>query len=235
MEKKFRSGVLISIIMVILGLSAVGCFVWHTGKMFVGLVSSETTATSENPSKTSSEILNLPEIKLWTCQIGVYKDKKNAEALLQNLHNKGCQAVIISKEPYQVAVGAFGSDEEALSYYQGLLENGIDSWVREVTYPALHYKVSGSETETVLKILELANSLCTNLGQDYDRTNAADRIRNVINSDYPEGFRHLQDDLSTLNASLDSQGNSQYKYNQQLLQVFAEYKWVTYKYFEQNP
>jgi len=235
MGKKYRSGVLISIIMVILGLSAVGWFVWYTGKMFVGLVSSETAVTSENPSETNSEILNLPEIKLWTCQIGVYKDKENAEALLQNLHNKGWQAVIISKEPYQVAVGAFGSDEEALFCYQGLLENGIDSWVREVTYPALHYKVSGSETETVLEILELANSLCAGLGQDNGQTDAAEKIQDVKDSDYPEDFRHLQDNLGALNASLDGQGNLQYKYNQQLLQVFAEYKWVTYKYFEQNP
>ncbi len=235
MKKYNYMRVLITTLVVIIGISGIAWFTWHLGKMFVGLVStSPINDSSDKIEQTSSKILTLPPINLWTCQVGVFKERKNADQMIESLKLKGWKAEIIQKEPYTVAVGAFNQKEKAILLGNILAEEGIPFWIKEETFPALHYKVSGKNVERITVMLTLANSLLGGTERDKIRDELAGDKEFLFAGVCPTDFQRLSENLRQILDSKYANSDITGPYHQDLLVLFMEYQSVTTKYFKNS-
>ncbi|NLM21703.1 MAG: SPOR domain-containing protein [Peptococcaceae bacterium] len=225
---------LITVFLVIIGVCGIGWFTWHLGRMFVGLVSTNMTNSPAEVQASDSRILNLPDIVFWTCQVGVFKDHKNVEAQLESLSRKGWKAAVLTEEPYTVAVGSFAGKEDALALSSLLAKDGIEAWVKEVSFPALHYKVNGKNTEEVIRILTLSNSLLREPGNNSVPDKAKLVVESVFTSECPSDFAQLKHALVQVLTTPDANDDHDYTYNQNILNLYAEYKQVTTKFFTEK-
>lgn len=230
MKKNIKKRVLIISLVVILGISGFSLFTWHIGQIFVNLVSASPVSVQQ-VEVTSSEILTLSEIKIWTCQLGVFKNRKNADLFVDDLKGKGWVAEIIEDDPNIVAVGAFYTREKAALCREELLKSSIDGWIKEESFPALHYKISGKDTQKISLILKTVNSLLR--GED----------RNNVKKEYGEKIKECPADFINLNNLLfkvlttegeENEDQFQRSYDQELLSLFVEYKTITTKYSDKN-
>ncbi|HHV64718.1 MAG TPA: SPOR domain-containing protein [Peptococcaceae bacterium] len=232
MRKKNYLKVLITVFVVILGISGIGWFTWHLGQIFVGLVSAA-DAGEKQTAQNSSAILNLPQITFWTCQVGVYEDKQNADRLVESLRAKGWKAEMIKENPYIIAIGVFPAKEEAVLHSKALIKDGIEAWVREEVYPSLSYKVSGGNVKKTTFLLQTANALLG--GKDINEVKAVlAGDKDFLLGDFSPTFQTLQ---STLLAILDTnyqQTESNNQYYQDLLGLYREYQLLTTKFLTNN-
>ncbi|NLI91979.1 MAG: SPOR domain-containing protein [Peptococcaceae bacterium] len=233
MKKKFNAiKVLITAIVVILGISGIGWFTWYFGKMFVGLVSAGTPEPQMKMEQTGSEILSLSKIGLWTCQAGVYQEQKNANSMVDLLKLKGWKAEVIKTGPYTVGIGAFNNKETAVLLCKILGEQGIKTWIKEETFPALHYKVSGKNVEIITSMLEITNSLLNGKEKDKVKEELAGDVETIFAGECPADFQKLNAILQGILRKEYENKDSNNLYGQDLLGLYAEYKTVTTKYFK---
>jgi hypothetical protein len=231
MRKKNYLRVLITVLVVILGISGIGWFTWHLGKIFIGLVSAaESGRTQEAPS--GSVILDLPQISFWTCQVGIYNDRKNADLLLENLKDKGWKAGMIKEDPYTVAIGVYNTKEEAVAQGEIILQDGMEVWVRKETYPALSYKVKGKNIERATFILQTANSLIGGKSIKEIKAELAGDKDVFLNADFPADFQKLQSTLVDIFDTEYLETESKNLYCQDLLGLFQEYRLITTKFLK---
>ncbi|NLL52285.1 MAG: SPOR domain-containing protein [Peptococcaceae bacterium] len=225
---------LITVFLVIIGVCGIAWFTWHLGRMFVSLVSTSTIDSLAEVQASDSRILNLPDIIFWTCQVGVFKDQKNVEAQLEFLSSKGWKAAVLTEEPYTIAIGSFAAKEDALALSSLLAGDGIDTWVKEESFPALHYKVNGKNTEEVIRILTLSNSLLKELGNNSVPDKVTLVAESVFTSECPSDFAKLKQALVQLLTTPDANHDQDYTYSQNILNLYAEYKQVTTKFFTEK-
>ncbi|NLO98332.1 MAG: SPOR domain-containing protein [Peptococcaceae bacterium] len=216
---------LITVFLVIIGICGIGWFTWHLGGMFIGLVTANTLKSPAKVQAADSRILDLPDINLWTCQVGVFQDLKNAENQVEFLRQKGWKAAIISEDPYTVAIGAFAVKEDALKFCDILSGEDINTWVREERFPALHYKVKGKNAEEVSRVLTISNSLLRDIGNSVPSELAA-AVEKILAIEYPVDFARLKDALAELLVTPGAKDKQKNIYNQNLLCLYAEYKQI---------
>lgn len=221
MEKKNIWRVLITALVVIIGISTIGWFTWNLGGTFVSLVSANVPAEEESSEQEQTAILNLPEISFWTCQAGVFQEQENALHILDSLRSKGWKAGIISEKPYTLAIGVFTTKEEALTQSQVLTEQGIENWVRKESFPALRYKVSGSNVEKITALLSAANSLLN----EKEREAVLAEIRGKGDFLFEGG---CPEELKELNTFLSGVAND----SQDLLDLYTIYRQITINYLK---
>lgn len=227
--------VLITTLVVIIGISGIAWFTWHLGKIFVGLVSSSPlNHSSDKIEQTSSKILTLPSINLWTCQVGVFKERKNADQMIESLKLKGWKAGIIKEEPYTAAIGAFNHKENAILFGNTLAEEGIPVCIKEEKFPALHYKVSGKNVERITVMLTLANSLLGGTERDKIRDELAGDKEFLFAGTCPTDFQRLSENLQQILDTKYAHDDITGSYHQDLLMLFMEYRSVTTKYFKNS-
>ncbi|RNC29951.1 MAG: hypothetical protein AWM53_00171 [Candidatus Dichloromethanomonas elyunquensis] len=229
--KKFKVlKVLITIIMVILGISCISWFTWNLGKIFLGMVSAGTSETKAKADQSGSVILNLPKVDFWTCQIGVYKDKKKADILVSSLKLEGRKAEIIKEEPYTVALGVFNNKEEAVRQGNILAQEGIQTWIKEETFPALHYKVSGNNIGKITSLLMIANSILNGAERDQVKQEQAGDVQSYFAGQCPQDFQNLKAMLQEILFREFPNKESDNLDRRDLLGLYAEYKSITTKY-----
>jgi hypothetical protein len=234
--KKIKAGkVLITLIVVIIGIAGISWFTFHLGKMFVGLVSANTTVNPGKAEQPGSEILTLPKIDLWTCQVGVFNDKKNADKLVDAMQAKGWKAEIITEEaPYTVAVGAFTNRETAVLLSHDLMGKGIQALIQAESFPALHYKVSGRNVEKITTMLKTANSLLNGTARDQVQKELAGDMEAFLSGECPTDFQRLNLTLGQIFHKKYPNEGSDFVYKEDLLDLFAGYKSITTKYFKND-
>lgn len=231
MKKNKYLRVLITTLVVILGLSVISWLTVHLGQIFVELVSTSVPIEEEEKEqKNSSEILTLPTITLWTCQVGVYKDKQNADLMVESLRLKGWKAGIIKEDPYTIAIGAFDTKEKAALQGSVLAEERIEAWIRKESFPALSYKVSGKNAGRITVMLKLANSLLGGKEINTLKAELAGDIDFLMTEECPTDFQELNHTLSTLLNTDYKQDSLKSSYNQELLDLYLDYKLITTKY-----
>jgi len=226
-KNKYVRG-LITIMVVIIGISAAGCFTWKLGRAFVGLVSSGLPEAGDEVN-TEEQTLNLPEITFWTCQAGVFENRENAGSQVELLRLRGWKAGIMNEKPYTITIGFFGSKDQALLLAGILVEDGINAWVKEYSFPALHYKVNGNNTEGAVRILNQTGSLLSKNKTGKAKEGLEGSSQEAFSGDFPNDFKELNMALSEI-IQTDYMENDRYKYNQDLLDLFLKYKLVTIKY-----
>ena len=228
MKRKTWFRVLFTAIVVIIGLTAVGWFTWNIGGLFLDLVAKSPVETPQEVKVTVGEILTLPEFDFWTCQIGVFKQKSNADQMVDNALAKGWKAEIIQEDPFVVAVGLFQTKEGASLNSQLMTEQGFEAWVKQESFPELHYRVNGTNTMRVSNILKLSNLLLGGTPRDKVKEGLAGDAGFLFAGECPE-------DLSGLDNELNKILNNEYEeepsgYHQDLLKLYLEYKSITTKF-----
>jgi hypothetical protein len=231
MKKFSYKRVLITLIVVIIGISGIGWSTWHLGELFVGLVTTNIISEQEKGTNTNSDILNLPALEVWTCQAGVYKNKKNAELFQESLRLQNLKAELINEKPLTLAIGIYDTKEKAILQSYALAEAGIETWVREESFPALSYKVNGKNVKEIIVILEVANSLLS--GEELNAVKAGwgNDLSLIPKAGYPEDLEKLYNKLSLV-LNTDYKGNGRDCYHRDLLGVYLEYKSITTKYLK---
>ncbi len=231
MKKKWLK-VLITLVVVIIGISAIGWFTWNIGQLFLDLVAKSPVEDQERLEVRTSEILILREFNFWTCQIGVFENEKNALNMVEITLAKGWKAEIIQVEPFVVAVGLFASKEEASFLSQNMTDKGIESWIRKESFPELHYKVNGPSVETVSNILRLSNSLLRGTPKDELKEELAGDIDFQFAGGCPEDLQSLNENLYYILSKDYKEDVS--RYNQDLLKLLLEYKSITTKFLPKH-
>jgi len=230
MEKISTKRVLATVFVVILGISGVAWFIWKTGQVFVGLISASPIDVQVEKEVTESKILELPEITLWVCQAGVYRDSNNAARAIEDLHAKGQQARIIQENPIVIALAAYPTEEQALIQSKAFTEQGIEIWIREEKYPALHFRVSGNHTEEIIFLLKQANALLNGKSPEALQKEISVDFKEFLAEKYPNGFDNLKNTLyNVLNVNFGKN-----TYGQALLDLYLEYKGTTKKYYDES-
>lgn len=226
-KNKWLKG-LITTVVVIIGICAVGWFTWNLGQIFLDLVIESPIENKVQAEVTTSEILVLPQFDFWTCQIGVFNDKMNAEGMIALTLAKGWKAEIIQENPYTVAVGLFSSKEKAVTQSTALAQNSIEPWVRKETFPELHYKVNGRSVGIVSSTLRFSNSLLRGTPTQELKEELAGDMDFLFAGGCPADLEALNNDLFTiLSKDYDEED---FDYNQDLLALFLEYKSITTKF-----
>lgn len=227
--KKFKwQKVLITVVVVIIGMCGIGWFTWNIGQLFLNIVSKSPVEDQNSVKVTSSEILILPKLDFWTCQIGVFKDEKNAQQMQGHSIAKGWKAEVIEGDHFIVAVGIFTSKEEAGFHNQIMEQKGIASWVKNESFPELHYKVNGQNVEKISTILRLSNFLIGGTPKEKIKGELAGDMDFLFAGGCPTDLQSINSHLLTiLNSEYEEQDIS---YNQDLLKLFLEYKDITTKF-----
>lgn len=229
MKKNRLRQVLITVSVVIIGISAIGWFVWKTGQTFLDLVK---VNPAEEPV-VESEILVLPELHFWTCQAGVFQDKSNADRLAEDIQARGWKAQVIQEKPYIVAIGLFDSKEKAESQKDALVPDGLETWIRHETFPALHYRVKGINTSAVSAALKTANSLLKGEPVEEAKNLLAGDLNFIFSGGSPNDFNSLYLSLFEI-LTKDYLKEDQSAYNQDLLGLYVEYRVIATKFLPKN-
>lgn len=232
MRRKTWLRVLITAMVVILGISAVGWFTWNIGGLFLDLVAKSPVEEPDEVKVTVGELLILPDLEFWTCQIGVFNQEKNARKMREEALAKGWKAEIIQKDPYVVAVGLFPSKEQAALLSKEMTEKGFEAWVRQEAFPELHYKVKGTSVQRVSNTLKLTNSLLGGVSRDKVKQELAGDIEFLFAGECPQDLQGLNDVLNII-LNTDYEGEDP-TYYQDLLQLFMEYKSITTKFLPKS-
>lgn len=234
MSKSKKIKCLIIIIMAIIGIIAAGFFLWKTGSVFIRMVSEGTANNAAISKETQEEILILSKIEFWTCQTGVYKSKENAGAEVTELGMKGWKASIINGENYIVSIGMMAAKEEGTEINKKLEESGISAWIKKVEYPALHFKVTGKDVDTTIKILKLANVVLIKKNINDEE---ASRYYDILSADKcPEDLKKIRQMMQELYKEQNPEvGTEKTKPDsRKLFALFNEYSSITTKYFSSN-
>ncbi|NLP44413.1 MAG: hypothetical protein GX351_07275, partial [Peptococcaceae bacterium] len=228
MGKISKKRVLATVLLVILSISGVAWFTWKTGRVFVGLIAASPAGVEVSKEKVDSKILDLPEIAVWVCQAGVYQDRKNVARAIDALKLKGQQARIIQEDPNIIALAAFPTKEQAVIQSKALAEQGIEIWIREEIYPALHFRISGKHKEEIILLLEQTNALLNGKPPETVLDEMAVDSSEFFAEKYPEDFDNLKNTLyNVLNANI---GRNSEIYGRAILDLYLEYRATTKKY-----
>lgn len=234
MGKSKKIKCLIMIIMAIIGIIAAGFFLWKTGRVFIQMVSEGSADNAATTRETQEEILILSKIEFWTCQTGVYKNRENAAAAVTELGSKGWKASIINDENFIVSVGMTATKEEGAEVNKKLEQGGINGWLKKVEYPSLHFKVTGKEVDTTIKVLKLANVVLTT--KDINDTEASKYIDILSVDKCPDDLRKIKEIMLELYKDQNPEGQPQKikPDSRKLFELFNEYRSITIKYFSND-
>lgn len=155
------------VMIVIFGMMALGLLTWGIGKIYLELVGqprgtnvSATQKVHQQEGNTSNEdVLNLPDLTFWTCQVGVFQNENNAVSSREKLRSQGVNAEVILSNPWIVGVG-FGHSAEVLKGLRtNLTEKGIVTIPKQITLSKRTFRVTGNGVQLTRDLLTQANAL----------------------------------------------------------------------------
>src|SRR5665648_364532 len=154
-----------AVIILILGVMAIGLLTWGVGKMFIeriGQSSAKTTAVqpvSPDPNTLTDTVLTLAEAKFWTCQVGVFESDKNAQLKKEQLTVLNLKAEVISANPWTVGIGLGHSAEDLKVLKQTLADKGIPTMTKQFALPERSFRVTGNGAQLTVELLTNVNTI----------------------------------------------------------------------------
>jgi hypothetical protein len=153
-------------IILILGMMAMGFLTWGIGKVYLDLIGQSSRVKVEGVQNHSKElnpqidtVLNLPEAKFWTCQVGVFKSESNAQLRKEQLMVLGFNAEVISSNPWMVGIGLGHSGDELKGLRQYLEEKGIPSVPKQMVLSERTFRVAGTGSQLMVDLLTNVNDI----------------------------------------------------------------------------
>lgn len=147
------------IIVMVPGLLALGLLTWGMGKAYLDLVEQPKHLSQEVVNSSDSTLLILPEVKFWTCQVGVFQSAGNAQLRKEQLNVLNIKAEVISSNPWPVSLGLGHSAEELKGLKQALAEKGISTIPKQIVLPKQTFRVAGNGSQLTADLLTNTNAL----------------------------------------------------------------------------
>ena len=152
------------VIILILGMMALGFLTWGIGKAYLELVGQSgrgKVAAVQNRSKAVNSakdtVLVLPEAKFWICQVGVFQSTGNAQLRKEQLTVLGFHAEVISASPWTVGIGVAHSPEELKGLRQSLADQGVPTVPKQIVLPRRTFRVAGNGSQLTADLLTNVN------------------------------------------------------------------------------
>lgn len=153
------------VIILVLGMMALGFLTWGIGKVYLELVGHSSVKSARPPqsqevSSTSNDaVLVLPEAKFWTCQVGLFQNESNAQSARAKLQALALNAQVLNTKPWMVGVGLGNSADELKGLRQFLAEKGIQSLPKQIVLPKQTFRVTGNGSQLTVEMLTNVNSI----------------------------------------------------------------------------
>jgi len=152
------------VLVLILGIMALALLTWGIGKIYLELIGQSSREhsgdiqTAQNYQKTNQDlILVLPEVKFWTCQVGLFQQEPNAQLIKDQLIVMGFQAEVISANPWMVGIGLVHSANELKELRQLLEEKGFSTIPKQIMLPERSFRVAGNGGQLTAELLKNTN------------------------------------------------------------------------------
>lgn len=154
------------VVLLIVGIMAIGLLTWGLGKLYLELVGQSSREKAQTVLSRNVEgklltdtVLILPEVKFWTCQVGVFQSESNAQLRKEQLKVFNLNAEVISINPWIVGIGLVHSEEELKELRQSLGEKGIPTIPKLVILPERSFRVAGKGTQLTVELLTSVNTI----------------------------------------------------------------------------
>jgi len=141
------------VVVLILGMMALGLLTWGIGKIYIELVGQSRGAHPDN-----NTVLVLPEVTFWTCQVGVFQNESNAQMSKEQVKMLGIKAEVISSNPWVVGIGLGHSASELKGLRTFLAEKGISTVPKQITLPERSFRVAGNGAQLTVELLTNVNN-----------------------------------------------------------------------------
>ncbi|WP_407306840.1 SPOR domain-containing protein [Desulfosporosinus sp. SB140] len=154
------------LIVVILGMLALGLLTWGIGRVYLELVghsggvkAKNVPTSNQQTDQSKGTMLVLPKVTFWTCQVGVFKSEENAQSCLGQLRELGYTGEVISTNPWVVGIGLGHSAKELSELKQTLASKGISIVVKKVELPERTFRIAGNGSRLTMELLSNVNSV----------------------------------------------------------------------------
>lgn len=189
------------VVILILGMMAIGFLTWGVGKIYLELVgqsSRETAKAVQSRSKDANpqtgSVLILPEVKFWTCQVGVFQSEWNAQARREQLRALNLNAEVISADPWIVGIGLGHTADELKGLRQSLADKEISAIPKQIALPERSFRVAGNGSQLAVELLTHVNTILQE-GLTAEALVKEKQSWNALAGDYPpkelEGVHQL--------------------------------------------
>lgn len=154
------------VIILILGMVALGFLTWGIGKIYLELLGqsnrvqnqrAQTSQEGTNPDNTI--VLVLPEVTFWTCQVGVFQNESNARLSKEKLKMLGFKGEVINSNPWVVGVGLGHSASELIGLRTALADRGISTMPKQILLPERTFRVVGNSSQPTVELLKKVNGV----------------------------------------------------------------------------
>lgn len=154
------------LMVVMLGMIALGLLTWGIGKVYLELVGNSGGVKTQNvlnrnrqADSTKQTMFVLPKVSFWTCQIGVFQNEENALACQKQLRELAFNGGVISSKPWVVGIGLGHSAKELSGLKQSLAQKGVPAIVKQVELPERTFRIAGNGSSLTVKLLSNVNTL----------------------------------------------------------------------------
>lgn len=198
------------VVILVMGMMAIGLLTWGVGKIYLELVGQSTQAKAEallqrnkESNPLTDKVLTLPEAKFWTCQVGVFQSEKNAQLRKEQLRLLNINAEVISAAPWIVGIGLGHSADELKGLRQTLSDREITTVPKQFVLPERSFRVAGNGSQLTAELLTNVNKILQG-GVTAEALNEEKQSWNELAGDHPpkelEGlhllFRKIQEETT---------------------------------------
>ncbi len=185
------SGRIKAVIMLIVGIIAIGLLTWGVGKIYIELLGKSSHANitpvqtvSTDTNTLTGNVLTLAAAKFWTCQVGVFQSDKNAQIKKEQLMVLNLKAEVISTNPWTVGIGLGHSAEELKGLKQALTDKGIATVAKQFELPERSFRVTGNGTQLTAELLTNVNTILQ-VGLTPEALVKENQVWNALAGDHP--------------------------------------------------
>lgn len=179
------------VIVLILGIMALGLLTWGIGKIYLELVGQSNRVQSQGAltglKDTNSDnnlVLVLPEVTFWTCQVGIFQTESNAQLSKEQLRLLGFKAEVINANPWVVGIGMGHSASELKGLRASLAKKGITTVPKQIALPERKFRVAGNGAQLTIELLTNANKIFKGEGIA-EALNKEDLVWKAMASNHP--------------------------------------------------
>lgn len=154
------------VVILIMGIMAIGLLTWGVGKIYLELVGQSSREKANSVQQRSKDadprtdtVLILPDVKFWTCQVGVFQSERNAQLRVEQLSILNLKAEVISANPWTVGLGLGHSADELKALRQSLADKQIPTVPKQVVLPVRSFRVAGNGAQLTMELLTNVNTI----------------------------------------------------------------------------
>ncbi len=179
------------VVVLMVGIMAIGLLTWGVGKIYLELVGQSSRKKVEtvqyrnkDANPLTDNVLVLPEVKFWTCQVGVFQSEKNAQLRKEQLKVLNLNTEVISTNPWTIGIGLGHSADELKGLRKSLDDKGISAVAKQIVLPERSFRVAGNGSQLTVELLTNVNTILHE-GLTVEALEKEKQAWNALAGDYP--------------------------------------------------